>query len=313
MNKIMITGRNNEDVLNEIYSLHKSYVQRKEEILNEHKKQTNGISKLIILFYEKLETIDVNQSPFEFYENFMYTKVLGLIYLTYTNKISEPNTYSYDDFKVDVLNGVFSPEFASDSYLWAKYFIEKGLVKDKIVLEMGAGSGIIALYLAKYGHPKKITAVDINPFAIENLKHNISKLNLENEVEVIESNLYKNVPSDNFDIIYWAYVWICLTDEKMIQVFEEEKDPVVKRLMGSVIDPHYNMLEKFLEKSIDKLSTNGKIFIIGSDFLPNDKIVAIASKLNLNVSFDKFTSNEDVVKGVEFVLNLYNITFTKNE
>ncbi len=73
-------------------------------------------------------------------------------------------------------------------------------VKGKSVLDLGTGSGVIALHAKKAG-AKKVVGVDINKNAIlcaeNNLKNNFS--NKEN-IEFIQSNLFSNVKG-RFDLI----------------------------------------------------------------------------------------------------------------
>ena len=46
-------------------------------------------------------------------------------------------------------------------------------MKNKSILELGAGCGIPALTAAVYGAPKSVTITDLNPETIENIQHNI--------------------------------------------------------------------------------------------------------------------------------------------
>src|SRR5688572_11569219 len=64
-------------------------------------------------------------------------------------------------------------------------------------LELGAGSGLISIFAAKNG--AKVTATDINPLAVEFLKINSEKNGVE--FKIIHSDLFHNIPSQQFDII----------------------------------------------------------------------------------------------------------------
>jgi release factor glutamine methyltransferase len=63
-------------------------------------------------------------------------------------------------------------------------------------LEMGTGSGLIALHAAKLG--AKVTAVDINPKAVDCAKRNAARNQLA--IEVLRSDLFENV-TGTFDVI----------------------------------------------------------------------------------------------------------------
>jgi len=68
----------------------------------------------------------------------------------------------------------------------------------KVVLDMGTGSGIQAITAAKAG-AKEVWAADINPKAVECAKENVVTNKVE--VNIIESNLFENVPDKKFDLI----------------------------------------------------------------------------------------------------------------
>ena len=89
---------------------------------------------------------------------------------------------------------------AEDSYLLAKY-VEK-LVQGR-VLDMGTGSGIQAVTAAKKENVTHVTAVDLNPAALESAKKRAEDEGVSEEVDFLLSDLYENV-SCCFD-------WILLT------------------------------------------------------------------------------------------------------
>ncbi len=113
----------------------------------------DGISRLILHLAEQLESIVVaedrqDQHSRRHHELLMQIKVLELIHLTLHSHAEMPSVTldRYSELEgMQVMRGVFSPEFATDSYLWANYIAQRGLVDGKSVLEMGAGSGVISL------------------------------------------------------------------------------------------------------------------------------------------------------------------------
>ncbi len=98
------------------------------------------------------------------------------------------------DHSIDIViesPDVYSP--SDDSFLLLKVIEVK---PDERFLEMGCGSGLISLHAAKAG--ADVTAVDINPHAVECTRRNAAKNNLK--VNAIESNLFENVVGD-FDVM----------------------------------------------------------------------------------------------------------------
>ncbi|WP_417324663.1 peptide chain release factor N(5)-glutamine methyltransferase [Halarcobacter sp.] len=68
--------------------------------------------------------------------------------------------------------------------------------KNKTVLEIGTGSGIISVMLALLIKELKIIAVDINDDALALAKENAKKHNVEDRITFIKSDLYTNISED---------------------------------------------------------------------------------------------------------------------
>ena len=95
--------------------------------------------------------------------------------------------------KIQIKNfdGVYEP--AEDSWLMAKHIPEF----EGSVLEIGCGSGIISIHLARRGN--LVTAIDINPKAVEATKFNSKENDLE--IEVLEGDLFSSVKNRSFGTI----------------------------------------------------------------------------------------------------------------
>src|ERR1039457_2800811 len=124
------------------------------------------------------------------------TPVLQTLLKRYLRK---PRPYSYKDLDIIVNPGVFYPRFVFSTKILLEFLDEKDLTGKKF-LELGAGSGIISLLAA--GKGASVTASDINPVAVENIKQNAILNHLE--LNVIESNLFRNIADKNFDMIVIA-------------------------------------------------------------------------------------------------------------
>ena len=68
--------------------------------------------------------------------------------------------------------------------------------KNKTVLEIGTGSGIISVMLAILIEDIKIIAVDINDDALSLAKQNAIKHNVKDKITFIKSDLYTNIDKD---------------------------------------------------------------------------------------------------------------------
>ena len=74
-------------------------------------------------------------------------------------------------------------------------------INAKKILDLCTGSGAIAVSLAKYIENSQITAVDISTKAINIAKLNAKNNNVENQITFVESDLFKQLPKEKYDII----------------------------------------------------------------------------------------------------------------
>jgi release factor glutamine methyltransferase len=129
--------------------------------------------------------------------------------------LKKDRTYNKFGLKINVPSGVFHPAFFGTTLFMAN-FINKLEIKNKTLLEVGCGAGLLSILAAKSG--AVVTALDINPKAVEATKTN----NIQNStnITVIETNLFQNI-SQTFDFIIvnppffkknpshqWEYAWL---------------------------------------------------------------------------------------------------------
>ncbi len=104
------------------------------------------------------------------------------------------------ELKLKVSPTVFHPLFFFSSNYLAQ-FISKQELKGKRFLDVGCGSGIIALSAFKKG--ADVIAIDINKLAVENTKENF-ELNFgtgHSNFKVLQSNLFESLAAQRFDAI----------------------------------------------------------------------------------------------------------------
>lgn len=74
-------------------------------------------------------------------------------------------------------------------------------IKEKKILELCTGSGVIAISLARYISGSKIKAIDISEKAIKVAKKNAIENDVYSNIEFIKSNMFENLREEKFDII----------------------------------------------------------------------------------------------------------------
>jgi release factor glutamine methyltransferase len=131
--------------------------------------------------------------------------------------LSKTRVYRYKDTRLQIPPEVFHPGFFFSTQLLLQYITQLPL-QQKRFLELGCGSGLISIMAAK--QQASVTATDINPVAIRSLITNSRQNHVT--IEIIESDLFKNIPPQLFDVIainppYYKkqpqqvkdYAWFC--------------------------------------------------------------------------------------------------------
>src|ERR1043165_5117256 len=99
--------------------------------------------------------------------------------------LSKERNFRYKDLSLKIFPGVFHPGFFFSTKLML-HFLESFNLQNKKLLDLGSGSGLLALVAAKKG--AAVTASDISMKAVNNISLN-AMLNSEN-FPVINSDLF---------------------------------------------------------------------------------------------------------------------------
>ena len=113
------------------------------------------------------------------------------------------------EFIINNDDNVYIP--AEDSYLLADNLqIKKG----QSVLEIGTGSGIVAMYASKL--TDNITVTDINFDACELARKNFEANDIEN-IEILFGNLFEPVENRKFDVILFNTPYLPTEDGEVLE------------------------------------------------------------------------------------------------
>jgi len=143
--------------------------------------------------------------------------------------------------RIDVFDNVYDP--SDDTYLLLES-IEIG--NHRKSLDMGCGTGIIAIHLAKQG--LEVTAVDIDERAISNTIHNAKKNGVS--IKVVRSDLFERI-KDRYDIIAFNPPYLPSKGENVSWDGGE----------GGV-----EVIDRFLREAFNHLSPFGDIYMVVSSF-----------------------------------------------
>ena len=189
-------------------------------------------------------------------------------YLEYINQIinGKPLQYitheqEFMGFKFYVDENVLIPRSDTEILVEEVINISKKINAKKI-LDLCTGSGAIAISLAKYIENSEITAVDISKKALEIARTNAKNNDVENQITFVESDLFKNLKEDKYDVIVSNPPYIKREVIKKLNK-DVQKEPII------ALDGGYDGLDfyrKIINESEKYLKFNGYLcFEIGYD------------------------------------------------
>ncbi len=164
--------------------------------------------------------------------------------------------------------GVLSPAYCLDSGFFYEQLPDQ---KDKDVLEVGSGVGLISIRAAEQG-ARTVTAVDINPVAVENTNENARLHGLASRVTAYVSDIYDAIPAgQKFNTIVWNVPWGDFGEGEQLDSLQQ-----------AFYDPGYKLLKRFIDEASKFLKPGGKLLIGFSTTIGNGDIL---KKILANAGF----------------------------
>ena len=114
-------------------------------------------------------------------------------------RITRTDVLTLDGFRLHVPPTVFHPKLYYTSRYLGRHVREMNL-EGRQVLEVGCGSGFVSLVAASRG--AAVTALDINPVAVEAASENSTLNGLDARINVLHSDLFDRLPACEFDYIF---------------------------------------------------------------------------------------------------------------
>ena len=154
-----------------------------------------------------------------------------------------PERILTDGLVVDVPAGVYHPLPDSSSEFFIRNIKAMDFNRINKTLEIGAGCGIISLFIAANWTPK-VVATDISPIAVRATLDNAELNGLG--LTAFQSDLFEKIEEREFDLIVFNTPMIDKTPENDIEKL-------------SLCDPHGLITESYLRQARHHVSKNGLI------------------------------------------------------
>jgi len=138
----------------------------------------------------------------------------------------------------------------------------KGRLSDRpspTVLDIGTGSGAIAVAIAKSLPKTQVTAVDISLTALDIAKWNVENLKLSDRVTLLQSDLFDGLePDQTFDVICSNPPYISQSEYDELPTTVREFEPRGALLSGP---DGTEIIARLLNDSVQRLNDGGQLII----------------------------------------------------
>lgn len=155
-----------------------------------------------------------------------------------------------------------------------KLIHETDLVRDRTVLEIGTGSGLVAL-CCLHAKARRVVATDVNPNAIANVRYNAEMLDLLNRLETRPVPLRSPSafavlqPAERFDLIISNPPW------------EDQQPESIDEY--ALYDDGFRLLDSLLSQLGDRLNPKGTALLAYGNVTAVRKAIELAATYNLEV------------------------------
>jgi release factor glutamine methyltransferase len=161
------------------------------------------------------------------------------------------------------------------------------------IVDVGTGSGCIALALAKELPQAEIHAIDISPVALEIARANAARLQLESRIQFHESDLLEGVENNSFDFVVSNPPYVGESEEDTVQLEVRKFEPrsavfagptgleVIERLVpqaGEALKPGGWLVMEIsgtIASRVRELLTNWENVQITKDLQRIERVVAV--------------------------------------
>jgi len=137
------------------------------------------------------------------------------------------------------------------------------------VLDLGTGSGAIALALASERPEAQLTATDISASALKVARQNADQLQLKDRVRFVEGNLFAAVPGEIFDLVVCNPPYIARSDRGLLA--RELSHEPEQALFGG--EDGYAVLQPLI-RGVGNALNDGGVFLVEIDPCQAESVLA---------------------------------------
>jgi release factor glutamine methyltransferase len=127
------------------------------------------------------------------------------------------------------------------------------------IADVGTGSGIVAIALARQAPQARVTAIDVSPAALAVAADNAQRLQVAARVELVESDLFGRIPTErSFDIIASNPPYV--SDQELADLPREVKayEPQLALAAGP---SGTAVIERLIPQAVERLRPGGSLLL----------------------------------------------------
>jgi release factor glutamine methyltransferase len=149
------------------------------------------------------------------------------------------------------------------------------------VADVGTGSGIVAICIARQSARAKVTAIDISPAALAVARDNAQRQGVAERVEFIEGDLFAGVPATQaFDLVVSNPPYISTAEMAELPREVRAYEPELALAAG---DSGTSVIERLIPQAAERLNTGGSILLEISPMLQQRVELLLAADKRLEL------------------------------
>jgi release factor glutamine methyltransferase len=164
------------------------------------------------------------------------------------------------------------------------------------VADVGTGSGIVGIAIARHAPQARVTAIDISPGALAVAADNARRLGVSERIEFVQGDLFATLPAERmFDCIASNLPYVSTAEfadlPREVQAYEPELALVAGPSGTSVI-------ERLIPQAAERLTSGGSLLLEISPMLQQrvETLVAADSRLELGTTVKDLAALARVVQ-----------------
>lgn len=164
------------------------------------------------------------------------------------------------------------------------------------IADVGTGSGILAVCVAKYASKALVTAIDISPAALDVARRNAVRHGVAERIQFVEGDLFSNLPgSMRFDYVVSNPPYVAAAEMINLAPDVRDHEPKTALLAG---DRGTEIIERLLNQVPSRLNPAGSLLIEVSPMIAAEveELVRNASALLLRPTIRDLAGHPRVVQ-----------------